>query len=487
MTHSIAATAAVRPARASAYKMDAWLKNSETPEHTLLIIKYLGDTFAPRNFATALRTLALQTRDCARSRSHVNQQREFSDLLATALQQIDKFSPGHLAQTLRSLAALDHCPDEGLLRGFIAAASRALPDFEPSSARNLLWACAKLGRRPNRKALHWLASKAVSDPHRVCLPWLTDLLWSFATLGYHPGAPTLNRLLAGATSEFRDRDSRSMPAILWALAKLGHHPGARALNRLSECLLADPDDLSRRKLSAALWALAVLTTLGEAPRPSTLRRLGDLLDRHRRELSQEDICRVFQAHLFLELLPGGSPLSPYAGFLHMARRVWTADIAAGTQGRTPSSLERKVATSLDRLGETYRGEHLTEDGCLSIDFGIVDPLHKIAVEVDGPTHELTTVSGNPAPNGPTLARNRLLAARGWQVVAVNGREVARGGVHVDDVLAAKLHAARYGSTSLSPRAWFRRCLQKFLRALGAAAGAGRKKRLHPSLLEVKPV
>jgi hypothetical protein len=40
------------------------------------------------------------------------------------------------------------------------------------------------------------------------------------------------------------------------------------------------------------------------------------------------------------------------------------------------------------------------------------------VEVDGPTHYVTSSSGAMQLNGATQLRNRLLVARGWRVVSV---------------------------------------------------------------------
>ena len=467
MTYSSPSPAALGSSRASAAAIERSLANSETAEDALLIIKYMGDAFEPRNVLTAFRILTLLTRASEIPRGRLHQQRELGVLLDMTSHAIDEFRPAHLAHALRSIAILGLSPGERLLQRFYAAISGALPDFKPSSARSLLWASAKLGHRPGAKALHSLSRTAASNQKGLNPRQLSILLWSFATLSYHPGTTTLARVMANAAMEARDHDPRPLSRILWALARLGHHPGNRVLNHLARRFLSDPAVIAPGQLSTALWSLAVLAAFGGAPDISLLREFADLVDRHREELDQEDARRVFQAHLLLEMRPGGSPLAACEELLRMAKGIWLSNVAEATQYRRPSSLESKVATSLDRLGERYQSEHLTEDGCFSIDFGITDPEGGIALEVDGPTHQMATVAGNQAPNGPTLARNTLLAARGWRVVVVTDKEMERVGANLDALIAAKLRVARNQRVAVSPLAWLGQRLREWCRALGA--------------------
>lgn len=67
----------------------------------------------------------------------------------------------------------------------------------------------------------------------------------------------------------------------------------------------------------------------------------------------------------------------------------------------------------DELGVEHEMEALTADGLFSIDIAM--RTERVALEVDGPSHFLR---GTLAPTGPTLARDRLLAARGWRVISL---------------------------------------------------------------------
>ena len=483
MTRSIPATADHRPARANASTMNWWLGNSRTLDRTLLIIKHMHEEFDLSNISTAMYQLAMLARGSAARRSAVVRRHEFSDLLAVAEARIGEFEPGHLSNTLWSLAKLDHRPGEWMLRRCFVAALRRLKDFKPKNACKMLWASAKLGHDPGAQALEQLSERAASRPEDLGARELSDALWSFAKLGHHPGTEALDRLSASVLSKRDDFRPRMLSGVLWSFAKLGHHPGAEVLDRLSVKVLSDPADLRPRQLSGMLWALAVLATLGDAPDESMLRKLAALLDGCRPRLSPEEMCQVFHAHILLQLQPAGSPLADQPGFLEDARSVWTAGVAAATQNRTPSALERKVAASLVRLGEPYRREQLTEDACFSIDFALSGAETKVALEVDGPSHHLAMPGGGRRLDGPTLIRNRCLEFRGWRVVSVHHRELGRTGADIDALIAAKLNAVRNPSDSASSRSRFGLCLRRFLGTFGAVVRAGWEKilRIHPCL------
>ena len=455
--------------------MNWWLASSETLERTLLIIRHMGDEFNLGNISTAMHKLAALAGSSASARRWVVRQREFGDLIVVARERLEEFEPGHLSNALWSLAKLDHHPGEPMFQRFVAVALRKLPDLAPKHACRMLWASARLDLHPGQTALERFSEKVSSNPDDLGPVVLSDALWSLATLGHHPGEAALDRICAGVLATLDDFRPWSFAAILWSLAKLGHNPGAEVLNRICAAALANPTALSSRRLSGVSWSLAVLSALGQAPGARVLRALGELLDRHRKKLTPVEARQVFHAHVLLYMQPGGSPLADKPELLDVARRCWMTNVADSTQHRTPSALERRAAASLQRLGEPYRREQLTEDGCFSIDFGLVDARMKIALEVDGPYHHLTTAGGGRRPDGPTLVRNRCLEARGWRVVAVRDNELARLDADIDALIAGKLDAVRSPRTSIRRRL---RCvlrLRGLIDALGAAMRAGWKK------------
>ena len=339
----------------------------------------------------------------------------------------------------------------------------------------------EFGYDPGESTLARFSERVSSHPTRLGPRDLSDSLWSLAKLGHHPGEAALDRISASVLARLDGFSPRTLAAILWSLAKLGHHPGTEALGRISEAALSNPAILTPRKLSVMLWSLAVLGTLGEAPKSTVLRVLGELLDRGRRRLTPVEACQVFHAHLLLDMQSCGSPVADKPELRDDARRLWTAGIIDSTQHRVPSALERRVEASLGRLGEKYRREQLTEDGCFSIDFGLVDAQMKLALEVDGPYHHLTLPDGTRRPDGPTLVRNRCLEAQGWHLVSVQDSELHRPQADIDTLIAAKLDAVRNVRNARNVRK-FVHCRSRFalrLRALlgtfGAAIRAGWKK------------
>ena len=478
MTCSTTFTAGPRPDRASVTTMNWWLANSGTLERTLLIIKHMVDEFDLGNVSTAMYKLAVHAQSNPSTRRRIVRRREFTDLVAVVQARVEAFEPGHLSNTLRSLAKLDHHPGEPMLHRFVAAALCKVEDFKPKNACRMLWASAKLGHHPGEAALGRLCERISSSPDCLESRDLSDTLWSLAKLGHHPGEASLDRIAARVLTKLDDSSPRDLASVLWSLAKLGHSPGAEALDRISEAALSSPALLAPGNLSGMLWSLAVLATLGDTPKASVLRELGELLDRRRRRLAPVDACQVFHAHVLLNMGPNGSPLADKPELLDDARALWTADVAGSTQRRAPSALERTVEASLDRLGEKYRREQLTEDGCFSIDFGLVDAQMKLALEVDGPSHHLILPDGGRRPDGPTLVRNRCLEARGWRVVSVRDKELNRPEADIDTLIAAKLDAvrnARNDRKRVRRRSRFALRLRALLGTFGAAIRAGWKK------------
>ena len=87
----------------------------------------------------------------------------------------------------------------------------------------------------------------------------------------------------------------------------------------------------------------------------------------------------------------------------------------------PSRTQEEVLRVMRQLPgcSSAQGEQLTEDGLFSMDIALQLPSGaRVAVEVDGPTHYVTSSSGAVQLNGATQLRNRLLEARGWKVLSV---------------------------------------------------------------------
>jgi hypothetical protein len=182
------------------------------------------------------------------------------------------------------------------------------------------------------------------------------------------------------------------------------------------------DDFKPQELANSLWAWA---TLGAHPGEELLRSVGRAVERKLGDFNVEAQMQVFQAHLLFSAM-GPSSAQPQLGLsegvLSELREVWKAEAKATRVSR----LQRDVARVLEKeLGVESAMEVTTEDELFSID--VVPRGTKVAVEVDGPSHFVRTLRVDdddgdlivaPKPNGATLARRKLLGARGWTVVSV---------------------------------------------------------------------
>ena len=166
-------------------------------------------------------------------------------------------------------------------------------------------------------------------------------------------------------------------------------------------------DFKPQNLANSLWAWA---TLGHSPGEATLGRFAEAAERQLAgfKVFPLSLKQLFQAKLLWEEM--GVAWEMPRVLYEEADAVWRAE----AQRVTVSALQRAVGAVLhDELGVEYELEAQTADGLFSIDIAV--RAESVALEVDGPSH---FVCNTRAPTGRTLARNRLLAARGWRVVAL---------------------------------------------------------------------
>eukprot|EP00808_Paulinella_micropora_P012063 g19425.t1 len=81
-----------------------------------------------------------------------------------------------------------------------------------------------------------------------------------------------------------------------------------------------------------------------------------------------------------------------------------------------SVLHMEVSNSIDSLGLS----HINEDSTTGLSVDIALPDHKVAIEVDGPSHFLTG-SADGVENryiGTTILKQRLLQKMGWKVISI---------------------------------------------------------------------
>mmetsp|Transcript_2421 Transcript_2421/g.4948 ORF Transcript_2421/g.4948 Transcript_2421/m.4948 type:complete len:555 (-) Transcript_2421:327-1991(-) len=242
------------------------------------------------------------------------------------------------------------------------------------------------------------------------------------------GPPQVQELLC-SLAHARHRPSPSMLAVVEAclergeLAKLNPGGATKLLWSLAVLNLGTPtviaaldawtpasDKITSEQLCTCVWSLAVVGATEGALFEALWQEL-----RSRPGLAHLPAAALNQAHQAALSIQLDAParaaalLTPEAdALLAAADASWQAHAQSK---KSVSSYQRRISAALTTLGVQHESEALC--GGYSVD--LVLPLHKVALEADGPSHLLDDLRG---PTGPTLMKHRHLRALGWAVLAV---------------------------------------------------------------------
>jgi hypothetical protein len=166
--------------------------------------------------------------------------------------------------------------------------------------------------------------------------------------------------------------------------------------------------------------------------------------------------------------------------LEQCRASWLQQLAANAQ-RQVTDMQRAVLVAVQQLpAATWQqqpeSEGVTEDGLFSIDIAATTTSGvKVAIEVDGPTH---FIQPQQRSGGPTLCRNRALAARGYVVISIPylDWDALRGAEQKQQYLLAKLQPALQAASGRPSRQQ-----QQALAAPVAAPGPRRRRAVRKPL------
>jgi hypothetical protein len=196
------------------------------------------------------------------------------------------------------------------------------------------------------------------------------------------------------------------------------------------------------------WSTAVLDLQQSVPHVLQLAAAckhlwGDAVDK--------DMWQLYQVHLWLldsQLPAPGQGLLDVLSQqqLQQCKHSWEQQLTDSTSIAKASGLHRSVFAAVQALpAGTWQQppvlEQRTADGALSIDIAATTSSGvQLAIEVDGPSH---FVRPNYKLTGPTLFRNRALAARGYVLVSIPYREWSklRGAAQKQQYLLSSLQAA----------------------------------------------
>jgi hypothetical protein len=182
-------------------------------------------------------------------------------------------------------------------------------------------------------------------------------------------------------------------------------------------------------LANTAWALASLDARNAAC-------VGALIEHAASTKASPLVLRqLYQFFLWLDTWQAGTAVPPR--LLAPCKQAWLEEVDNIVVSRRQLQVLDAIRDLPGCSGAT--SEHLTDDGLFRIDIALQLPgVQKLAVEVDGPTHFLS--SAPTVPNGATRLRKRLLEARGWRVVSVPvtewGEQVVQGEQAAHDYLTS---------------------------------------------------
>ncbi|KAK9821911.1 hypothetical protein WJX81_002310 [Elliptochloris bilobata] len=220
--------------------------------------------------------------------------------------------------------------------------------------------------------------------------------------------------------------------FLMNLSNLGYDPGPQVTSMFTERFLdrlsnptPEMDVTSVPMMDAVadmIWALAIVGRL----RPAVCRTILDKaaqvgMDLTGPTMNQPNAFKLVQAVALMnaEGTHGASLLEALPR--DVGEHVFLlnrSQMARSSEFVRTSSTQRAVAEVVESLGYDYVLEEPACGGLATIDICIrMRDGQKVALEVDGPSHLCANAPHRPM--GPTLARNRMVAADGYRVISVS--------------------------------------------------------------------
>ena len=285
------------------------------------------------------------------------------------------------------------------------------------------------------------------DPQNVA-----NIFWSYSTLGLMPGAETLAALEAAVVRVGPGMNAQNLANTAWSFATLGLMPGAEAWAALEATVVRVARDMTPQAVANTLLGFLTLAATRGAPLPAcypSLWRVAGVLDSH--SFADAGLRALFQAYLIHSELVSGDVLDEVnfpPWIMHEAREAWMSN---AREEVTMGSSHTEIASILGELGIPHEVERLTSDGYFSVD--VYMPDNDIALEVDGPTHFMSSAGEEGTPvDAPRTARTKrtdlrdmFLARRHRVVLSVPWFEYAelndKGAAEKIEYVVAKLRSA----------------------------------------------
>jgi len=255
---------------------------------------------------------------------------------------------------------------------------------------------------------------------------IANTSWAFATAG--ADAPRLFAAIADtASSNLSAFNPQNLANTAWAFAT-AREDAPRLFSAIAIAAQPRLGEFNAQDLANTAWAFALV----DWKEPQLFVALAPASDDLLESKSDKYLTQLYfvALHFLLEWPDRSFALS------HCHLRLQSAYRRGEPR---PSQLQRDVAAALARVGWTHVFEYVTAEG-LSLD--MAQPSAMRAIEVDGPSHYLTTAAApRYVENGATRLKSRLLRGLDWDLVRVPFYEWGRLGgeaVAEEAYLRAKL-------------------------------------------------
>ncbi len=219
---------------------------------------------------------------------------------------------------------------------------------------------------------------------------LTNSLWAFATLGVRPSSDFLHMWQAKAAMEMGAFTSQNLANSLWAFATLGVQPSNDVLRQWQTRAAADIDSFTPQSLVNSLWALAALETRhGHSDCHAAATMLHKTIGVDIQNAFPTNHAKQFHdASLWFDL--------PHSG-------------AGPDENDTVSGFEIRLTDIFARAGLPVRRD-AGWIGALKhqTDIAFVIEGQRFLIEMDGPSHFITTPGSALAYNGHTTMQSALI-------------------------------------------------------------------------------
>ena len=286
-----------------------------------------------------------------------------------------------------------------------APSAARVDEFNPRSLAVMAHAFATAGQK-SPALFDAIASESTKRVREFNPQGLANTAWACATAGH--ASPALFDAIASASmalvGEFKPQE---LASTAWAYATVGHK-SLVLFDAIAKASVKRVGELDPQGLANTAWAYAACdvraVSLFASPRFAD--RCADLVD----EFSTVELSQLHQWQLWLELERAGDSWPGLRADMRERCRQ-----AFSSEDVSPSQFQRKVAVALQDLDLGVSEEVRTSAG-YSIDVVVTMAKgHKVAVEVDGPSH---FVGASQTPNGATLLKRRQLRAAGWALLPV---------------------------------------------------------------------